>query len=172
MKKFLISGLVAVTSLLGTATMASARMHTVSLSARSCWFNTGIYVDAGDTLTFNASGQWNHSERHPQFTGPRGYTNYYHPRSISASQPFGALIGKISNGPSFMIGSQSTRTARRSGYVQLGMNDLRGSCSDNVGMLNVQIDHRSSSDHEVSEAIEDVSDVVRGVESLINLFGQ
>lgn len=177
MKKFLISGLVAVTSLLGTASMASARMHVVNLSARSCWFNTGIYVNAGDTLTFNANGQWSNGGNRPQFVGPHGYGNYYHPYAESAAQPFAALLGKVSNGPSFMVGNHSTWTARRSGYVQLGMNDLPGQCYDNAGMLNVQIDHQSRSNQsrstsELGDDLRDVSEVIEGVGSLVDLFSR
>lgn len=171
MKKLLVSGLVAVSSLASMAPMAFASSYSTSVSARDCWDNTRLYVNRGDTLSFRSSGRWSNGGDSPQVVGPNGYSDYYHAYAESDSQPFAALIGKIDNGRPFLVGSHSTWTAGSSGYLYLGMNDVAGTCRDNAGVLNVQIDHRSSANHEVSGTLREASDIAEDVETVIDVLG-
>ena len=165
MKKLFVSGLLAVAALTSTATIASAETYSVRLSASDCWYNTGIRVHAGDTVTFTASGRW--TTGHSELMGPAGNGQFID-TAESSSAPFGSLIGKVSNGTPFLVGSHSRLAVEEAGNMYLGMNDFSGACADNSGSLNIQIDHDPEADREISETLHDLADTVSDVETTVD----
>ena len=107
MKRLLISSLVAVTSVVSIAPLASAETYSTTVSAQDCWMDTKLYVDQGDTLFFRSSGQWSNGEDNSHQVGPNGYSEYFYDFAESSSIPFAALIGKIDNNSPFLVGSHS-----------------------------------------------------------------
>ena len=59
------------------------------------------------------------------------------PDSPVAAAPAGALVGKIGNGPAFLIGSRNRVQMTAAGQLFLGVND--GHLQDNEGSFQVQV---------------------------------
>lgn len=114
----------------------------VIVPADAGWFDTGITVTVGDTLTFVARGQ--------ALTGP--LRDYPDARSGPDGQitdctmfdgvspcamdsvPYGALIGKIgADGTPFLIGSGATISPAAGGTLYLAVNDNLPFYADNHG---------------------------------------
>jgi hypothetical protein len=96
----------------------------------------------GNFLIITASARWtsyyvNSEDQNPWATAD-GYAQH-EPSSgyVMPSANECALIGKIGNGPWFLIGSSYRGTCDSDGDLVIQMNDLQGAYSDNAGFAEV-----------------------------------
>jgi len=102
------------------------------------WSNTGIYVRAGDMISFRATGQINYGQSPGQTTTPAGDSNYRNNAYPVASMPVGALIGRAGNGAPFAIGVNTGPIRMpNAGQLMLGVND--NELGDNSGFYSVVV---------------------------------
>jgi hypothetical protein len=107
---------------------------TIQVVANRAWTDTGLTVNQGDRVAFQATGEINYGRSPGQTATPNGgaerRANYPDP-----SVPVGALLGKIGNGAPFAIGTQSPLSMPGSGRLMLGVND--NELADNSGSFSV-----------------------------------
>ena len=111
----------------------------MSVPARQCWTDTGIFVRRGQMVSFLASGEIGLSEAANDIAGPAGSkTGRYSRNAPMPSVQAGALLGRIANGLPFGIGDQSRALSMPgAGDLYLGIND--DDCGDNRGEFRVEI---------------------------------
>jgi len=136
------------------AAAPDARGTTVQVDARQIWTDTGITVNRGDLVRFQASGQVRIGAQQEATATPDGST--FDPRTadpgVARNRPGvgrypapgvapGALIGRIGNSAAFGIGTQSQPLPMpASGRLVLGVND--DDPSDNSGAFTVVVSGR------------------------------
>jgi hypothetical protein len=113
----------------------------IHVDPRQQWTDTGITVSAGQTLTFDASGQVQLSTNPNDTADPRGsYTGRRADRAPFRGAPAGVLLGRIGN-DTFVVGSHLTvPNVRAGGRLYLGVND--DYLNDNSGGFDVSINLR------------------------------
>jgi hypothetical protein len=126
----------------------AARAVTVHVDATQPWTDTGLSVNQGDRVSFQASGQIQVNSR--QVATPDGSSVTASNRSRQgnrgdgsrdggypiANAPVGALVGRIGNSEPFGIGTQTQPLVMpESGHLMLGVND--NDLSDNSGSFAV-----------------------------------
>jgi hypothetical protein len=117
---------------------ASGRPVQVRVEANRAWTDTGITVNYGDRIVFNASGQITFGKSGGQTSGPDGNPSEHRSTYPDPTVPVGALIGKVGNGPAFGIGMQTQPLGMpASGRLMLGVND--NELSDNSGFYTVTV---------------------------------
>jgi len=109
----------------------------VRVDAKQGWTDGGVNVNQGDRVSFHASGQIAYGRSAGQTAPPEGAgerrANYPAPNA-----PVGALLGRIGNGPPFVIGSQTDPIQMpASGRLMLGVND--NELTDNSGFFLVAV---------------------------------
>ena len=111
---------------------------TINVVANRPWTDTGITVNQGDRVMFQASGQINYGQTPGQTATPDGGADR-RPNYPDPTVPVGALIGKIgNNGKPFGIGTQSQALVMPgSGRLFLGVND--NELADNAGSFSVVV---------------------------------
>ena len=113
----------------------------VIVSGRSRWTDTGVFVNQGDIINFNAQGEVQLSTGGEDVAGTAGArsgrtaSNSPLPSTIA-----GALIGRIGNSAPFGIGNQRQITAPATGQLFLGVND--DYLQDNSGEFRVRVSVR------------------------------
>ena len=123
------------TAVANTGQMPSVQ---VRVDARQAWTDTGITVNAGDRIVFNASGQVAYARGAGQTADPNGNPAERRATYPDPSVPVGALLGKIGNSAPFAIGMQTQPLAMpASGRLLLGIND--NDLSDNSGFYTVKV---------------------------------
>ena len=110
---------------------------TITVPANHAWTDTGITVNQGDRVAFQASGEINYGRSPGQNVTADGGADrratYPDP-----TVPVGALLGKIGNSKPFAIGNQrQALTMPASGRLMLGVND--NEIADNSGAFSVVI---------------------------------
>ena len=130
-------------SVLGNNTSAVAttgvmgETRNISVAANQAWTDTGITVNAGDRVQFQASGEIQFGRTAGMTSTPDGSAtmrgNYPDP-----SVPVGALIGKVGNSKPFAIGMQTQPLGMpAAGRLYLGVND--NDFTDNSGAFSVVV---------------------------------
>ena len=110
----------------------------VRVNANQAWTDTGITVNAGDRVAFNASGQIAFGRGAGQTSDPNGNPAERRANYPDPTVPVGALIGRIGNGAPFAIGMQTQPLAMpASGRLMLGVND--NELNDNSGFYTVTV---------------------------------
>jgi hypothetical protein len=110
----------------------------VRVDARQAWTDTGITVNAGDRVVFNASGQIQFGQSAGQTSDPNGNPAEHRANYPLPSVPVGALIGKVGNSAPFGIGTQTQPLGMpASGRLMLGIND--NELGDNSGFYTVTV---------------------------------
>jgi hypothetical protein len=104
--------------------------------AQQQWTSTGLQVRRGEWLTFNTSGEIDLGNADKARAA--GSTQ----QRLAAGAPVpsafaGALIGRIGNGPAFVIGDRTTMQMPQAGTLFLGINDDH--TADNAGEFRVEI---------------------------------
>jgi len=123
------------TAVANTGQMPSVQ---VRVDARQAWTDTGITVNVGDRVAFNASGQMAYARGAGQTADPNGNPAERRATYPDPSVPVGALLGKIGNSAPFAIGMQTQPLAMpASGRLLLGIND--NDLSDNSGFYTVTV---------------------------------
>lgn len=120
------------------STQAAPATQTVRVNSQARWTDTGITVNRGDTITFNAQGQIQMSDNGQDLAGASGAIS----RRMAPDAPIkgvfaGALIGQVGGSPAFAIGDQRSIVAPISGRLYLGVND--DYLLDNRGEFVVQV---------------------------------
>jgi uncharacterized Zn-binding protein involved in type VI secretion len=132
----------------GAPATQAARTVTVHVDATQPWTDTGLSVNQGDRVSFQASGQVRvngreaatpdgssvtAANRSRQGNRGNGYRDEGYP--IPGAR-VGALVGRIGNSEPFGIGTQTQPLVMpESGYLMLGVND--NNLSDNSGSFAV-----------------------------------
>jgi hypothetical protein len=121
----------------------------ISVRSDIGWQDSGVSVQAGQTLYINASGSIN-----TWGDNPRGYTPNPNgqphnepcpstdnpPNCLINGELYGTLIGRIGRtGKPFRIGAESTILVTTSGNLFLAINDNESYMQDNSGEFNVSI---------------------------------
>ncbi len=121
-----------------TSGSASSGGTGVTVSARNQWTPTGIFVQRGQVVNFQTSGQVQLSgDANDIATVDGAKAQRYASRAPLPRSLAGALIGRVGNGKPFGIGSQTSVTMPASGQLFLGIND--DSLTDNQGEFQVQV---------------------------------
>lgn len=109
------------------------------VSAQQQWTSTGLQVRRGEWLTFNASGQVQLSSDSGDTATPAGSTRQRNPVAGAplTNAPAGALVGRVGNGPAFLIGGRDRVRMTENGTLFLGVNDDH--TGDNSGEFRVEI---------------------------------
>jgi hypothetical protein len=109
----------------------------LSVPATQRWTNTGLFVQQGQMVRFNASGRIVLSGDGNDTAQPAG-SGRMAPGAPMGNIPAGALIGRIGNGAPFAIGNQTQGLPMpNSGQLFLGVND--DNLGDNQGEFRVEI---------------------------------
>ena len=124
--------------LMGKKPYGSAHPNNFVIMANSAWQDT-VTVSAGQTITTQASGQWNHGEPGYGAYGPQGSGKMDNGAPLPNAS-VGTLIGRINNGQPFAIGAGKTFSSAVSGVLQLSMNDW--GFDNNSGSVNVRVEVR------------------------------
>lgn len=127
------------------ATMVSAKTIVVRVRADIDWVETGLYVEAGETVNIKSHGiAWTGSPSlYPGAkSGPGGQTFICSQNDPPlpcnlAGVPYGALIGEV-GGQVFLIGDATSFIAPANGVLYLGVNDDLGYHYDNLAGFTVQ----------------------------------
>ena len=110
----------------------------VTVNAQQQWTPTGLTVRRGEWVTFSSTGEVKIGAEGNPAIGPNGIaSNATAPDAPVARAAAGSLIGRIGNGPAFMIGNQNRVQMTASGQLFLGVND--GHLQDNSGAFQVQV---------------------------------
>jgi hypothetical protein len=110
---------------------------TLNVPADKPWVDTGITVNQGDRVAFQASGQITYGRSPGQTATPDGGADR-RAQYPEPSVPVGALIGKVGNSKPFGIGTQTQPLVMpASGRLMLGIND--NELGDNGGFYTVVI---------------------------------
>ena len=139
-----------------TPSSSSSNEDTIIVpGSASTWVNSGVTIEAGQTVTIQASGRidlWNTCDDLSRrrglcsalVVGPGGFNPAPFPDYplLNGAMPFpggtyGALIGRIGSGQPFDIGSRLSLTAEQSGSLYLMVNDWE--YPDNVGSFTVRV---------------------------------
>jgi len=110
---------------------------TINVSANKNWQNTGVFIEAGESVNISATGSWSPAPLLAAWSGPEGNVLWTGevPGIIG-----GALMAKLSNnGHPFEIGLTKTFRANDYGMLYLAMNDPFRHQFDNVGKVTASI---------------------------------
>ncbi|NNE28472.1 MAG: hypothetical protein HKN16_02475 [Saprospiraceae bacterium] len=114
------------------------------------WFDTGITVQNGTSLTINSTGTWRLGPG-PRACNGNGLTNF----PPFKGHLYGTLMGKIGkNGKPFKIGANYQGNANATGRLFLGNNDSNS--ADNSGSLRVSIRYGNLAPPSMIEKVVDV----------------
>ena len=111
--------------------------HGFEVKANKSWQNTGVFIEAGETITVSATGSWSPAPLLAAWSGPEGNVLWTGevPGIIG-----GALMAKLShNGHPFEIGLTKTFKATDYGMLYLAMNDPFRHQFDNLGKVKASI---------------------------------
>jgi hypothetical protein len=109
---------------------------TVRVDAKQAWTDTGLTVNQGDRVAFQASGQIQFGQFGGQTATPDGNPLERRATYPDPSVPVGALLGRIGNSAPFAIGMQTQPLVMpASGRLMLGVND--NELGDNSGFFTV-----------------------------------
>ncbi len=118
----------------------TTNIFNIRIEASACWVNTGLTLTTGQTVTIDASGTANTWEgKDISNGGPDGQ-----PANQCGAiecphrgSQYGALIGRIGEGETFLVGSHLVLTVTEDGELFLTINDWE--CDDNLGGFNASI---------------------------------
>ena len=128
------AGQVAATT--GQAAQAPAGAQTVSVQANQPWTDTGITVQRGERIQFNASGDIMVSDQ--ASSGVGGSPIQAGGKLPVPAAGVGALIARVGNGAPFLVASNTSPIPMpANGRLQLGINDDHH--ADNTGQFSVGI---------------------------------
>ena len=112
--------------------------ETVVVSSREQWTDTGIMVNAGDILMFDADGSIRMSTNGNDLAGPGGSTTGRRATdSPVPTAPAGGLLARIGNRAAVYVGDRRALRVPVSGRLYLGVND--DFLDDNQGQYRVTV---------------------------------
>jgi len=118
-----------------------------TISSLAGWQQTPRTLKQGDSFSVAyLRGTWTVDKRSIPFVGPEGYSADVDARigyadfcKVKRDAPYGVLLGKIDDGPVFLVGRGGNFTADRDGLLYLTINDQTYCQGDNEGSVVVQI---------------------------------
>jgi hypothetical protein len=118
---------------------ATLNGRTVQVNANQPWTDTGIDVNVGDKVAFQANGEITFGRSAGMTATPDGNPGFHDAKYPDPKVPVGALIGRVGQkGQPFGIGSQAQPLPMpASGRLYLGVND--NDYSDNSGSYSVVV---------------------------------
>ena len=116
---------------------AATSGQTIAVGGDRQWVDTGITVQAGDTLTINASGQIRVARDGGLMTAAGIESGRTEGATIPTAR-VGGLVARFGSSPPVFIGESRTFRAPRAGRLFLGVND--NFFDDNTGQFNVTVD--------------------------------
>ncbi len=121
---------------------AEGGQTTVAVHADKLLNNTKLFVQAGDVVSFKATGEWSVKPKEGVYCGPDGEPGTSAPAGYQLPDaPIGALVAVVM-GSKYLVGSSEEIRFEKSGPLQLTAN-TRGKFSaypGNKGVLNVAIE--------------------------------
>ena len=115
----------------------AGRARTIAVGGDRQWVDTGIFVNAGDTVTINATGRI----RVARDGGAMSAAGTQSGRTDGATlpnAPVGGLVARFGDTAAIFIGESRTFRSARGGRLYLGVND--NFFDDNTGQFNVTVD--------------------------------
>ncbi len=113
----------------------------ITVDARQAWTDTGIDVEAGDTIMFESEGTVRLSDDGNDIADPRGSRSNRRASGAPLQRTTaGALIARIGNGGINAVGDRRSLRANQTGRLFLGVNDDH--LADNSGEFRVMVDVR------------------------------
>lgn len=110
----------------------------IDVPATNRWTDTGIYVRAGDRITFNATGTIEMTGESGDPADPTGSrTGRRAPGAPLPNEPAGILLARIGTGDPLPVGRTNDIRANRDGRLYLGVNDDH--LADNHGQFRVTV---------------------------------
>jgi hypothetical protein len=120
----------------GAVAGTSGQLITVNPTQR--WTETGMWVEAGDMVTFDAEGSIEMSGNNGDTATPAGSrTGRRAADAPLRNQPAGILIARVGNAATFAVGDRRTVRAPAGGELFLGVND--DVLGDNRGEYRVSV---------------------------------
>jgi len=122
----------------GSADAVGTSGEQVIVDGRQQWVDTGLWVEAGDSITFDAQGTVQLSGNANDMATPAGAESGKRAGNAPMrGRPAGALIARIGDGPPILVGDHRTARAPTSGELYLGVND--DDVLDNRGQYRVGV---------------------------------
>jgi hypothetical protein len=113
--------------------------HTILVDPTQRWTDTGLFIEAGDVVTFEAEGTIQMSSDRNDIAAPGGAVSGRRAADAPRHQdPAGSLIARIGDSGPIFVGDRRTITrAPISGRLYLGVNDDH--LADNSGEYRVMV---------------------------------
>ena len=121
----------------GAAATAATAGQSIAVHADRQWTDTGINVNAGDSITINADGQIRLARDTRDFVTAAGAESRVADATMP-NAPVGGLIARFGNSAPVFIGQSRTLRVPRSGRLFLGINDSY--FDDNTGAFTARVD--------------------------------
>ena len=122
----------------GASSGVATSGQTIRVAGTERWTDTGITVQAGNTITFEVSGNVQLSTNPNDVAGPGGARSGRRAEQAPLTgQTAGALIANIDGGAPFFVGNRRSVRAPASGRLYLGVNDDH--LPDNSGDFQVMV---------------------------------
>lgn len=109
----------------------------IAVHADRQWTDTGITVNAGDTITINADGQIRLAANTRDFVSAAGAEGRVADATMP-NAPIGGVVARFGDSAPVFIGQGRTLRVPRSGRLYLGVNDSY--FDDNTGAFNARVD--------------------------------
>lgn len=106
--------------------------------AYRAWQDSGVTVNAGQTLSIAARGLWMHKADGVEPYGPAGIGSI-DPKNILPSAPKGVLLARIGGSPPTVIGDAAVIKPDATGPLTFAMNDWPDGYHDNRGRVHVTV---------------------------------
>ena len=115
----------------------AGRARTIAVGGDRQWVDTGIFVNAGDTVTINATGRIRVA-RDGGVMSAAGTQSGRTDGATLPNAPVGGLVARFGDTAAIFIGESRTFRTARGGRLYLGVND--NFFDDNTGQFNVTVD--------------------------------
>jgi Ca2+-binding EF-hand superfamily protein len=110
----------------------------VTVDSRAPWTSTGMHVNAGDIVTYQADGVIQMSTNPDDRATPNGSVSGRNATNAPRpDQRAGILLARVGGGPVIALGANASFTAQTSGELLLGVNDDH--FPDNSGEFDVSL---------------------------------
>jgi hypothetical protein len=118
-----------------------AGQHETTVSAREPWQDSGVFLEAGQSVTLSATGTWGDAVGMTDVNGRESQVLGGRRNEVALpGAPVMLLVGKIgADGIPFRIGNETQLTATRAGQLFLMANDRYDTLYDNRGWVSVRI---------------------------------
>jgi hypothetical protein len=130
-----------------TPALPSMKSKVIMVSAQEPWQYTGVRVRNGQVVSISylggTWGVWGGARGVEHQTDAAGFEGEYRAVGLPMiSAPVGALLGRIGDGPVFLVGRELRFRSGETGILKLMMNDH--ALDDNIGYLQVEVEVSSA----------------------------